>query len=101
MFDKTHPAKKLAAAISLMLVALFLLSALYIIGHSGHECLGESCGICLRLEITRSLLSQFAGAALAASALCFLNVPCCRLYIKSRVQAACGSLISNHVQMNN
>ena len=71
-------AKRVAAGVmSLTLLLVIVLSALFLVAEADHDCAGEDCPICAVMQVCVHVLRRFGGAAtillaVAAAAILFL-----------------------------
>ena len=62
-------AKRMAAGImGLLLLAVVLLSALFLAAEADHDCAGEDCPICAVMQACANTLRRYGGAAAARPA---------------------------------
>ncbi len=50
--------KKFCTVISILLIASFMLSSLYIIAEADHDCVGEGCHICQAVSVCLNAVSS-------------------------------------------
>jgi cell division protein FtsL len=62
MLKKIYNSKRFIAMLILIcIVVTALLSISFIISHSNHDCIGESCPVCARINYCISILNNIAG----------------------------------------
>ena len=79
-----------AAFLAAALLLVMLGAALFMIEESGHDCIGEGCSVCFRLNVCRNALKNLCLAVPAAA------IGLGALYGLCRCLSACGSSVLPH-----
>lgn len=91
--------QRLALILGLVMLAFFLFSAVMTSSHALHDCMDESCTLCLSIHTLQSLL-RF----LASLAACLLFIYACTLVTRVAARAArrrqAVTLISQKIRLN-
>lgn len=100
-FRRSTFKKNIAGIIALMMLAIALLSALFIAVEADHDCTGEDCPICVCIEQCEQTLRQIGGgmaagivSVLPAAAFLFIAVYYFIAFLSE-------TLVSKKVRLNN
>ena len=96
--------KRICAFVTAFLVAaVLLLSGLFIVTHTEHECTGEDCPVCVQLEACAATIRLITEAAGAGAVIIFAYIIAQKLVIsyQSGLNLRPGSLVSLKIRLDN
>lgn len=100
--NKDHKAAKhIAVLLSVLMISVMLLSALYVISETNHDCCGDGCPICTHIDQCKAVLRS-AGEGTAALSLAILfTVIVSELFIMADRIVFLPTLITQKIRLNN
>ena len=94
-------AKRIAAGVmGLMMLVLVLLSALYMAAEADHDCAGEDCPVCERIQACGSILRRLSAGTAAWPAAAVSAVPCLLIAVLPAVSLPRATLVSRRIRLN-
>jgi hypothetical protein len=90
-----------AALTAFIMVLVILCSSIFIIEHSGHNCKGNDCTICIELAQCRSNLNMLGTAAAAIALAAILIVITAEVITSARTVSVGSTLITLKVELLN
>ncbi len=100
--NKEHKAAKhIAVLLSVLMISVMLLSALYVISETNHDCCGDCCPICAQIDQCNAVLRSAGEGTAALTMAILLAVIVSELFIMADRNVFLPTLITQKIRLNN
>lgn len=100
--NKEHKAAKyLAVLLCVLMISVMLLSALYVISETNHDCCGDCCPICAQIDQCNAVLRSAGEGTAALTMAVLLALIVSELSIKAEKNVFLPTLITQKIRLNN
>ena len=90
-----------ALLLALCLIAVFSLSALFVVSHADHDCTGADCAICHQINLCENLLNSLGTATAVCAAAAAVVYLLCRMITLGAETDCTFTLVSLKVKLSN
>lgn len=94
-------AKHLAVFLSVLMISVMLLAALYVVSETNHDCCGDGCPICTHIDQCKAVLRNAGEGTAALSIAILLAVIVSELFIMADRIVFLPTLITQKIRLNN
>lgn len=92
--------RRTAFALALTVIFAILFSVCFVIAESGHECIGEDCPVCFRIDACENMLKILGRAAAAVTVSVFAAVSAAVFPLCAKKTAYRASLVALKVKLS-